>query len=582
MLELLIVVYTFWDSISEPNKFFLIDNYDGLKNYFHFIGYIIQNPNDYWGYSMTNYPFGESVFYLDSMPLFSVPLKFIHNNILDLKQNIIAVHNFILYINIIICFSLSYWLFSRLSSSWLLVGSSSIILSMTNPMLHRINYHFGLSFSSVIILFFILLYLLNKSFELKNEKNIIIWASLSLLLIYLSGFIHIYYIAILAMAFVFFIFFSLGKNHFQNPKYILTYLFPVLAVFLFLLTVRLADPYFSIRPTGGSGFDWQQHNFSLDALYANKSTPVQTLPFFIKSNYSPYLETFGYLGGFVLYSLMFFILLGLFRRFSLKLSDTFILSIFLTGCFCLFISLGNKIILFGNNGIKTDNWLSVFYWLSKSSEQITHFRVVGRFVWIFYYSIFVLVFFYWDRIINQKKIYNVALIVLLTFGFVDVYDWSNFLKISSLHKDTLSIHPDDIAKIKQIKLSEYKATYIFPYYQVGSSNLDMTLDDVLEVSKFAFRFTLLFNLPTCNHKASRTPDKFANFQLKQLENALNSENEIKPKQKYLAFLYNRESPKMNNFCAENRFYGQWKRIIDNCNGKLLTKLYDFDVYEIYL
>jgi hypothetical protein len=89
-------------------------------------------------------------------------------------------------------------------------------------------------------------------------------------------------------------------------------------------------------------------------------------------------------------------------------------------------------------------------------------------------------------------------------------------------------------------------------------------------------------LPTCNHKASRTPDKFANFQLKQLENALNSENEIKPKQKYLAFLYNRESPKMNNFCAENRFYGQWKRIIDNCNGKLLTKLYDFDVYEIYL
>jgi hypothetical protein len=580
-IEFILIVYTFWDFFIQPTKWLLGNTGDGLKNYFHFLGYILPSNSSFLFHTKTNYPFGESLFYLDNIPVLAFAIKWISTYIIDLSAYCILIHNWFIILNILMCFSFCFLLFKKMSINIPLAGLAAIILSFTNPLLFRINGHFALSFSSAIVVFLYLLYYLQEFIDSKNLGKIWQFSSLITLWIYFASLIHIYFLAILATAFGLYLLVALNKK-IISIKYIFLLALPLISALLTLETIQLVDPYYSFRPSGGGGYDWEFHNFRLDALYSAKFTPIKTIPFFIESGYTPHFESFGYLGGFILYGALAIAGLRLLKFMKLNFSNKFIQYLLVVGVISLFISLGNKIQMFGHNGLSTDNWISPFFWLSKFSASITHFRVLARFSWMFYFMAFILVIYFLNQIQLNNFKNKLALTYVIMIGLSDVYDWSIHLKENSSHHNPMILTENDKVKIDKIDYTKYKAAYIFPYFQVGTNDLDYTLDDYEPVSSFAYAHTLYTGLPMANHKASRTPDSFAIIQINKLKSAFSLDTLSNRKHLYLTFLYHDSMPRLNAFKADEFFNNKWRDLIHKTNGKHIVSLDKFEVFEISL
>ena len=580
ILEVSLIFYTFFDLIISPNKFLLGNTGDGMKNYYHFLNYIQNKNASFYLNTKTNDPYGESIFYLDNVPLLSFITKWISTYLIPLENKSILIHNWFFISNIFFCFLFSYLLFRKLSINILLAGFAAMIISFSNPLVHRINYHFALSFSSSIAVVYFLLYCFQQHLDNNNTKKCWLYGILISLWIYLSSLIHVYFLALLLIVFGFYILLGLRKKIFYI-KYLLMFLLPIAVLGITLKTIQIADPFFDKRPKMGGGYDWEFHNFKLDALYSVKETPVKTFPFFINSGYHYHSESIGYLGGIVLYGSFFVLLLFAFHKIKFRLSNSFLLNMFIIGFFYLAISLGNKIQILGHNGILKDNWISPFFWLSKVSDSITHFRVLARFSWVFYFSIFILIIYFINQIPFKGILNKFIIVFLIIAGCSDLYDWIYHLKKSSVNENPTLLSKNDLKALSKINYTDYKAAYYFPYFQVGTNNLDYTLDDYEPVSRFAYGHTLHSGLPMVNHKASRTPDSIAMHQINSLKYILTDTIRYSGiHDKYLVFVFKDSIPRLNTFKADEFFHNRWNEIIFKAKGKHLSSLDKFEVYEI--
>lgn len=577
IIEVSFVSYTFWDLIISPNKYLLGNSGDGMKNYYHFVNYIHSNNPSFTLNTKTNYPYGESIFYLDNVPLLSFVSKLISTYLFSVENHIIAIHNWFFIGNILGCFVLGWMLFRKLSINPYLAGIAAIILSLTNPLLYRINNHFALSFSSSIIGFYYILLCFQTALDESDFRKTWFYGFILVGWIYFASMIHMYFLALLVFPFGIYLVLAL-RSRLTNFPYLSLFVLPILSVVLTLKTVEFADPYFHLRPKVGAGYDWQYHNFRLDALYSAKGTPIMTIPFFVNSGYQPHYESLGYLGGFVLYSAILLFLFYVFRLSKFSIKNKFLIHVLIMGVASLFISLGNRLELFGHGGLSTDNWPSLFFWLSKFSDSVTHFRVLARFAWIFYFSAFILVLYLLDQIKTKIQIKSTIIVILCIMGMVDVCDWIIHIKKSSVNENPMRMSQFCISQLSKIDYTKYQAVYFFPYFQVGTNNLDNTLDDYEPVSRFAYGHTILSGLPMINHKASRTPDSFAAEQIHRLKNALI--RNVPNGQKVLTFVYKDSVERINDFAADAYFHNRWREIVSKSKPKYLVSTEKFDVYEI--
>ena len=151
-IQLGLIYLVFRHFFEEPNTWMLYNAFDGLKNYYTLISYILQDPSQgYAWYSSMHYPFGDYIFYTDNTPVLSMAMRWWHINISDISNCIIPVFNTFIIANILIASLIIYdigKLIKMKSSACLLMA---IGITWTYPMILRMIGHSNMSMTMLII-----------------------------------------------------------------------------------------------------------------------------------------------------------------------------------------------------------------------------------------------------------------------------------------------------------------------------------------------------------------------------------------------------------------------------------------------
>ena len=534
-LQLICICIAFNQVVFHPDAFMFTNSYDGLKNYFTFYQYVIQevSPMGLWHYTQMNYPFGEYIFFTDNTPFLALLMRFIHQHLFDISHHLVAIHNYIfLALHLILPVFIYKLIKPSYRSQILFIIIMSIGITWVNPQVQKFIYGvFNLSISlfSVFVLF-----ILKDIYRLHLGEKIIWPTALKIFaLIFLSGLFHIYYVPILALPIgLFLLYFSIlsltQKSWSELAKYASLGLSAALAGILLLVLINSVDSYAALRRPGAQGFGYDLWQFAPEAIITpyvfNSIVPL------LKSCITTIVssESQGFLGNFMIYNLLIglTILVGYIlgkrnglRSFGRAIRNSkFIIGLIVT-MLIVYATASGPFVKFCFIPLSFDNWFSVFYFFYKKIDIITQFRCLARFSWpgfwiLFYLSI--LLYFKYYKIISTKNIAyaNVVSVILCMIMIKDVADfikYQNAFRLSNVFQENEI--ETKFKDLKNLDFSKYQAIYTLPAVIVGSENYDITLNDQPAWTEYWMRLSIYSGLPLFNCKMSRTAENQAQAQI---------------------------------------------------------------------
>ena len=513
LIQAVLLGITFDKMLLHPTEYTMQSHYDGMKNYFTFHGFVNNESLEILKYEQMNYPFGEYVYFTDSTPIISVPLKWFVNKF-KLSPNFgLTIFHYFLILSILCSSVLLFYLFSHFKIWPFTIIVFAISLPWLCPQFLRLSIgHFNLSLSWLFVLILLLLVKLVCAEQKMNTKRYY-WLSVGILFtIILSAFFHLYYLILLSMVVGYFAFgYNLvtWKKRKQNRKLRLTsILLPFVAIVITLFIVRISDHYFALRQVGADGYNlpaWRLHVNSFFTAYPHS--------FFSNILYKPGIpyESYSYLGvGVIILSLIILCLwipiIRAFRFGKIRQSETHstVLLVFVVGLGSILIGFGNDLPIG-----KTDNFLSPLYFIQKYSDRITQFRCLGRFSWVFFWTVFITLIYVYDRLVKKKSTYwkYISLSVMAVIFSIDVAKTMTFQK-QMLKPNLLlakNINPI-LLDLEHIDFTKYQAILALPMFHVGSENFNYTLDPPNDsYNLLCYQASVASNLPLINSVMSRTP-----------------------------------------------------------------------------
>ncbi len=232
ILTFLISNVFFSEYWSSPAKFFFNAQGDGLKNYFTVIYHSKYGQG--WSSQGLHYPYSESIFFIDGLPLISFPLSVL-NDFFDPTTSAIFIINFLLLISTpLAAFFLSRILSLLHVGSWINPLGASLIALMS-PQIYKLTGHYGLGISVLIPA---AIYLLLRTSKVNDSLLLI-------LLLSIAGLVHPYLLGIiLLLATSYLIFASIYQL--LNWK-VATGIFILLVIFsiVYAFLLKLIDPFVS-------------------------------------------------------------------------------------------------------------------------------------------------------------------------------------------------------------------------------------------------------------------------------------------------------------------------------------------------
>ena len=182
------------------------------------------------------------------------------------------------------------------------------------------------------------------------------------------------------------------------------------------------------------------------------------------------------------------------RKKIILTGDTFLDILLLTSLLSLLYSFGYP--------------FSIFESLLKYSGPIKQMRGIGRFSWIFFYTINIIGFyliFHWTKNTNTRVrfiIYLSTMVVLFSEAYPSVSNISKAIqnRITEL-EDEKNITSQDLWLTK-INLEKYQAILPLPYFHIGSENVTISANS--DITKYSYIVSLKTGLPLYAVTASRT------------------------------------------------------------------------------
>lgn len=436
-IQCLLIVWNFIPFFTNgENVIFCLDG-DGLKNYYTIYAYFLQAKGEFALFHNMNYPFSEYVFYTDNSPSFSVPLKWFSDTIFDLSPYAFRLYNWFLLFGILLSTLFTWLIINKLTTNIKIWSILAITLPWISPQVYRlIMGHFNLSFSWVFLLIF---YVLIRIYESKNDfKKVIILSVFLIFAVYGISFIHLYYLPmILVIIGMFGLVISVWER--KNRQRLFAWLgftfgLPILGLLSVWLTLRPLDKYYELRKATEMKFGWWEWNLKIDALYSDHYHA--TVPFLFRTKLVLDWEGYAYLGAFGLYAFSFFIVFLLiktiqkpkqiipnFKSYFSNEKGRKVLLILFAGLMCLNIALGEYVKMF-NGTINLDNPLHPFLYAKLFLGEVTQFRVLARFNWVFFWSFQFVIIYLLDNFYHRKKVIwlQIFIGILLLFSVSDMYD----------------------------------------------------------------------------------------------------------------------------------------------------------------
>jgi hypothetical protein len=458
------VLFLFFGPIlKDPNQVYFAPSGDGLKSYYGAI-YHLKYDSSYFQFKGMNYPYGESVFFTDNQPLLTNTVKWISNNVVDIRGNMIGIINLSMIFSILIAAIFLFLLFFELGVSWWFGSLASIGICMLSPQIGRMGGHFSLAH-----LFWIpwMLYLIFRFSKKPGWRLSIVIALVG----FLAASMHLYFAGFYGLLLTFYWLFA--KNWFKaswldRRKAFLYWFVQVCVPFILLELIMASTDHMSDRTTHPYGFlVYLAHPVS---VFFPSGVPYSFVPKYITVFRHLDWEALAFIGvsaliGFLIGLVYFVIKLAKGKAF-LKISDNQVLTIFFWASMAaLLLSFGIPFKL----GLE---------WLVDYIGPFRQLRALSRFSWLFYYVINVLIFYQlhqWFVIQKKRPLAFSVLILAFIFLFVDGYynvkgTASKIANRKPLLEDKTNLLPEN-KWVNQLDVSQFQAILPIPYFHVGSENI---------------------------------------------------------------------------------------------------------------
>ena len=449
------LLFAFYGNIlSAPNKALFATSGDGLKSTFNSY-YHLQYDSTYWHTQSMNYPYGESVMYSGGQPLLINVLKLSAYFGVDLSGEMGGILNVFLLFTIVLAVVLLYLVLVNLKLPWHYSIVVANIIVFLSPQINRFSGHYNLSYLFFLPLF---LYLLQKFFEKPSYKLSLLLAAVN----FSALCVQAYFFAMFAFWLFFLLIFGYANNKEKLNKIRVNLFHLSIQIILpFLLFSLITLPYSDYRTEYPWGFFYTRAH--PESVFLPIGKPYGQ---WFKFSYVRW-SGIAYLG--LTTSIGFFVLL--FNYFKKKknslpqwLSFTnvhYLDAIFWGSFVALLVSFAYPF-----------TWN--LEWLLNYTGPFKQFRASGRFAWLFYFTLNIVVYYFVWQLFMQKRKY-VSILVLLaavSFGMYDAY--LNVCGKEEILNNSIEAleDVDNLAEnnrwINQINTEEFQSILPMPFFHIGS------------------------------------------------------------------------------------------------------------------
>ena len=516
-IQLLVLGATYFNLLFHPGQYLIVDHYDGIKSYFSVASFLRQPLGDGMLLHGHNYPFGEYMYFTDSTPLLIAPLHWLVQTVPALAPYGVYLYDVFILSSLVVSTGLLVLILRRLELPAWLALLLAVALPWLGPQTIRLNVgHLSLAYTPATL--FIIWGLQRLYAAWQAGEPLARHFALLLLGIVVASWLHFYYLVLLGGAVAFFVAVLLiesWRKHRPWRELAIGCGATLLAALgLTWGLLQLLDPLNSERSVLANGYDWVEWKFQFGSLFAGYIYNKLRFPF-ERTALVPY-ESASYLTSFVLFGLLIVAVLVLFRRLpkaarfpwtATEGTARFVKYLLLGSLPMAFIALGEKIELDGGAYV-IHNYLNVFMWLHKLTERITQFRVLGRFIWPFWWAIVLVFSWYvarWRHIAGLRW----ALVGLCGLLVLDTANATHFYHTQTQRLNLLS-WPAATEPVTRLlgwtDKGRYQALLPLPYYHVGTELEDagsLTVDPDDPHCSVTYQLSMVSGLPLMSHKGAR-------------------------------------------------------------------------------
>lgn len=499
-------VLNFEPFITHPNSMLINMGGDGIKNYFTYWFYILNDSGS--RFTGMNYPFGEHIIFTDNMPILSQSIKKLSTLFPGIDRYAIGIMHTSMMIGQLLGVYFIYKIILRFKVPLFWAIISALFIAFFSPQTFKMYGHFGMGYTFMLPC---IIYLTMQYEERQKWYYLLgIYAVLQVV-----TFLHLYNFVIVALLLLSYVG-AFALLHYKQHKkgYIIKRLLPLVAIVAIvygILSVYLSNTdYIADRPT----YPYGLFNGASEGkdLFVSATYLGGVLSFiFGKEVLIAGTEGYVYLGLVTIGVAIYFIIRVFKKLLSKKhkgLANWHVVPEFNVWLIVAFLSL-----LIGM-GVPLV-WFKEFF--AEHIATLRQFRTIGRFSWIFYYLFMIyssIAIYRWASFyLNDKKlIYHSILTTVVVVWVAQSWGYTEYRRKTDaqLNVESHSWYTDadnslqKILKEYQVDTSRFQAIHALPYFHVGSEKLWLFQEHDPNIMTKASKLSILTGLPMTNVLMSRS------------------------------------------------------------------------------
>ncbi len=489
-LSLLLLVFFFNKVVVNPNHCFFGISGDGMQVYYNTWYHVLYNKTTFASTAM-NYPYTESVFFTGSNPLLTSFIK-----LFGLQYYTIAIINLSMLLSIPVASGFIGLIFKEYKVSIFYASIAATAIAFLSPQIDRMHAHFNLSYVFAIP---VIIYLILKFFKAPSIKKSVLIAIVGFVLACTHMYLFMFSLVIILSVWVGLGFIMPIKKYFVHgiKHFFIQALLPYVLIKLCILMAhapndRTNAPFgFFDYYSGANGVF-----YPFGRCYATLFELVGLKP---EANY----EGVAFVGVIASLFVLFLLLKFVFHTISFQYKR----ALNITGDYFLNILLLCAIIMLVFSfciPFKYEEYRA----LALKLDFIKQFRALGRFTWMFFYVINIIVIIYisslqsfFQKFKLKQLCMSIALIGLSYDAYCNIKNIKNDL--NNKHEYLLDI--DNVEKqnswVKEIIPSKFQSILPLPYFHVGSELFSYPINH--ELFDYACTVSLKTGLPMMSVYNSR-------------------------------------------------------------------------------
>lgn len=467
LTSLLLLYIFFGNTLLSLNSVLFSVNGDGIQSYFN-TSYQIRHDTTIFYTKSINYPYGEAYIYTQPQLPVVILVKLISNWSPGIKDHIIGIMNSMMLFSIVLGAAFLFLTFHNLKLPLIVSVPASAAIACFSPQIDRMQGHFTLSYVWAIPLLIFLLLLFHQ------KRNKILYSILISISLFILATLHIYYVAFAFVLSFSYLLVSLiiernspvSTNMNKLLYFSVQFVLPLLLYFIISGYFGDSAPE---RPSKPYGF--LLYKARPESIFLPVGLKYGQFLNSIRDFSSIQWEGIAYIGltaviGFVFIGIE--LLTRLYKRSwksILKVTDNLVLNVvFWASLVLLIYSFGIPFVL----GLE---------FLTDYIGPIKQLRAIGRFSWLFFYIVNIVVIYriwHWRLLeISHNFVVVISMMMLLADSFFYLTGRKHIMNNRPAewidNNGKLPVN----RMLARLNAEDYQAIIPVPFYHMGSENFNI-------------------------------------------------------------------------------------------------------------